>query len=187
MKSFLRQWIGHRRLRAFGAPVFVHWSVFALAGALVLISLDSAIHAVTAITAYLSVIVIHELGHAWMARRRRYQVVSIQVAMFHGRCTHEAADYEWDDVAIAWGGVLAQLAVAIPAFVLTAALARVDLGPFALALAILSRVNLTVALLNLIPAPGLDGGKAWRVIPLARDWWSSRRTTKRVLKKWTRR
>ena len=106
-----RHWFGHRRLRAFGAPVYIHWSVFAVSAGLVLISLDSAIHAVTAILAYLSIIGIHELGHAWMARRRHYQVFAIRISMGHGRCEHEAAEYEWDDVAIAWGGVLAQFAV----------------------------------------------------------------------------
>jgi Zn-dependent protease len=183
----LRHWIGHRRLRAFGAPVQFHWSVFAIAGVLLLISLDSIVHALAAITAYLAIIVIHEFGHAWMARRRHYRVERIQIAMFHGRCTHEAPDYEWDDVAIAWGGVLAQLAVAIPAFILAAVIGRAKLGPFDLAVAMLSRVNLVVALMNLVPSSSTDGAKAWRVIPLAREWWQARRTTRRVLKKWTRR
>jgi len=182
-----REWMGHRRLRAFRAPIFVHWSVLAATGVLVTLSFDTVVHAITAVVCYLSIIVIHELGHAWMARRRHYPVFSIHIAMFHGRCTYEAAEYEWDDVAIAWGGVLAQLAVAIPMFVLAAALGRASLGPFGLAISMLSSVNLIVALINLIPAPGFDGAKAWRVIPLARDWWTSRRTTKRVLRKWTRR
>jgi len=182
-----RSWIGHRRLRAFRAPIYMHWSVFVVAGVLLMASLDSAAHAVIAIASYLSIIVIHEFGHAWMARRRGYEVVSIRIAMFHGRCEHEAAQYEWDDVAIVWGGVLAQLAVAIPMFVLSAVTTSQMLGPFELAVAMLSRVNLLVALFNLIPAPGFDGEKAWRVIPLARDWWRSRQTTKRALRKWTRR
>lgn len=182
-----RQWYGHRRLRAFGAPIYFHWSVFAVTLALVLVSLDSVIYAVSAIASYLAIIVIHEFGHAWVARRRRYEVFAIRIAMLHGRCEYEAAEYEWDDVAIAWGGVLAQLAIAIPMLVVAIALGRANLGPFNNVVAMLGRANLVIAFINLIPSPGFDGEKAWRVIPLAKDWWISRRTTKRALRKWTRR
>jgi Zn-dependent protease len=182
-----REWYRYRRLRAFGAPIYIHWSVFAIALGLVLISLDSVVHAVTVITCYLAIIMIHELGHAWFARRRHYEVIAIRIATFHGRCEHEAAEYEWDDIAIAWGGVLAQLAIAIPMLIVAAVFGRPNLGLFSHAVSMLGRTNLLIALFNLIPAAGFDGAKAWRVLPLARDWWISRRTTKRVLRKWTRR
>jgi len=181
------EWIGHRRLRAFGARIYFHWSVFAVAGILLIASLDDPVHAILAIVSYVAIIVIHECGHAWVARRRRYAVDELRIAMFHGRCIHESADYELDDVAIAWGGVLAQFAVAIPMLVIAALTPPEMLGPAAPAVMILGRVNVFLALINLIPANGLDGQKAWRVIPLARDWWRSRRKTRQMMRKWTRR
>jgi Zn-dependent protease len=183
----LRHWMSHRRVRAFGAPIYFHWSVFVIGFVLVLLSLDSVLHAVIAIASYLLIILVHEFGHAWMARRRRYRVHAIRVAMFHGRCEHEAAEYEADDVAIAWGGVLAQFAIAMPMLVVAAVTPPRMLGVFGYAVSMLGRTNLFIAFFNLIPAPGLDGEKAWRVIPLARDWWRARQSTKRMLRKWTKR
>lgn len=182
-----RKWYGHRRLRAFRAPVYVHWSVFAVAGVVALLSGDSPVHAAFAVVSYVAIIAIHESGHAWMARRRHYEVMSIRIAFFHGRCEIAAPDYEWDDVAIAWGGVLAQLAVAIPVLLLAKvvpSLVQTVVGPV---IVILGGWNVLIAILNLMPAPGQDGQKAWRVFPLALDWWRSRRTARRVLRKWTRR
>jgi len=182
-----RKWTTHRRLRAFHAPIYFHWSVFALSVVVALVSASSAFHAVLALISYVGIVVIHEFGHAWIARRRHLEVISIRIAFFHGRCEHEAPDYEWDDVAIAWGGVLAQLAVAIPVLIVASLLpkpAQALMGP---AIAILGGVNLFVVIVNLIPVAGHDGEKAWRIVPLAWDWWRSRRTARRVLRKWTRR
>jgi Zn-dependent protease len=183
----IRDWYGHRRLRAFGAPIYIHWSVFAVTLVLVLLSLDSIVYAVSAIAAYFAIIMIHEFGHAWVARRRRYKVIAIRIATFHGRCEYESAEYEGDDIAIAWGGVLAQLAVAIPMLVVAGVVGRANLGPFNHVVAMLGRANLIIAFINLIPAAGFDGEKAWRVLPLLKDWWIARRKTKRMLRKWTRR
>jgi len=182
-----RKWIGHRRLRAFRVPVYIHWSVFVAVALMALLSWDSPIHAAVTITSFFAIMVIHELGHAWIARRRHYQVYAIRLAMLRGRCEHEAPEYEWDDVAIAWGGVLAQFVVAVPMFVLAAVTTPQMLGAGEIAVQMLSTVSIGIALFNLIPAPGFDGEKTWRVFPLARDWWRSRRATKRMLSKWTRR
>ncbi len=154
---------------------------------LALRSIGDPVHAVVAILSYFAIIVIHESGHAWVARRRHYQVNCIRIAAYHGRCEVEAPDYEWDDVAIAWGGVLAQLAVAIPMIVIQLAVPRRLPEAASVATAMLGQLSVLIALMNLLPVRGLDGEKAWRVIPLVRDWWQSRRTTKRLLRKWTRR
>jgi Zn-dependent protease len=175
-------------MRLFQAPVYLHWSVFAAAGVVALLSSGDPVYGAVAITSYLSVILVHECGHAWMARRRQCEVMSIRIGLFHGRCEHEANEYdEWDDVAIAWGGVLAQLAIAIPMLVVARFTTPQMLGPFGVAVSILAGANLLIALFNLLPFPGFDGAQAWRVIPLARDTWRSRRAARRALRKWTRR
>lgn len=182
-----RRWFWLRRARLLGAPVYVHWSVLAVAALLVVISFKSPIHAVVALASYLGVIVIHELGHAWMARRLGYRVNAIHVAFLHGSCEYDAAYSEWDDVRIAWGGVLAQLAIAVPILIVATALGDRDLGYAGPAVAFLGYVNLLIALVNLAPAPGLDGHKAWRVLPLFAQWWRARTATKQTVVKLKRR
>ena len=182
-----RRWTGHRRLRVMCVPVYVHWSAFAAAGVMTVLSLADPVRAVIGIACYFTIVLLHECGHAWVARRRHCHVHCIRIGALHGRCEHDAPDYEWDDVAIAWGGVLAQLAIAVPMLVLAKVATQEMLGPFGIAVTVLGGANLVIALFNLMPAPGLDGAKAWRIIPLARDWWVSRRATRRALRKWTRR
>src|SRR6476620_10886514 len=63
-----RKWLGHRRLRAFRAPIYIHWSVFAIAGVLAIGSRGDPVYAVIAILSYFAIILIHECGHAWVAR-----------------------------------------------------------------------------------------------------------------------
>lgn len=183
----MSQWILLRRIRVLGARVYLHWSVLAVAGLLALMSFSSPIHAAVAIVSYLSVVLLHEVGHAWMARRLGYDVDSIRVAFLHGRCEYEAPYSETDEVLIAWGGVLAQLAVAAPILIVAALFGQNDFGYAAPAVVFLGYVNLLIALVNLAPAPELDGHIAWRAIPLFGQWLRARRDTKRTVNDLTRR
>ena len=176
-----RKWLPLRRMRILGARVHVHWSVFAVVLLLALVSLRSPIYAAISIASYLAVIVIHETGHAWVARRLGYHVSAIRIGFFHGRCEHEAPYRESDDVMIAWGGVLAQLAVAVPILIVAKLSGEPDFGYAGPLVAILGQINLMIALVNLAPAPRLDGHIAWRVVPLLRQWQRARMTTKRSL------
>ena len=67
---------------------------------------------------------------------------------------------------IAWGGVAAQLAVAVPILIVATVFDQQDFGYAAPAIAFLGYVNALIALVNLAPAPGLDGHIAWRAVPL---------------------
>jgi Zn-dependent protease len=184
-----RKWIGQKRLRSFGAPIYIHWSVFAVVLVLAAISIESPIYAAVTMVSYLGIIAIHEIGHACVAQKRGYDVISIRIAFLHGRCEYEAPDYEWDEVAIAWGGVLAQLLVAAPILVIATLLDRVNLGYLGPIVVVLGYLNLVIALVNLVPAPGLDGATAWRIIPLLweKRTFRRRRATERAGRKWKRR
>jgi Zn-dependent protease len=169
------KWLRLRRIRILGAVVYVHWSVLVVVGLLGLMSLANLLYGVVAIASYLSVIVIHEAGHAWMARRLGCRAEVIHIAFLHGSCEYEQAYSERDDILIAWAGVVAQLAVALPVLLVAMLLEEYDLGFAAPAVAFLGYWNVITALFNLAPAPGLDGHKAWRGVPLLLRWWAARK------------
>jgi stage IV sporulation protein FB len=111
---------------------------------------------------------IHELGHAFLVRRLRHQVVSIDVHALGGVCRWSGDPTAIDVARIAWGGVLAQ---AIAYAVARAALALA--GPpetiFAAQLvAAFTTTNLWLIAINLIPVPPLDGAEAWKLIGMRR-------------------
>jgi len=105
-------------------------------------------------------VLLHELGHAWRARREGIEIDAITlwlfggVTQFKGRFTTAAAEFR-----IAIAGPLVSLALGA-AFVL---LARADL-PSAVdgVAAWVGYVNLSLAVFNLIPALPLDGGRVFR-------------------------
>ena len=81
----LKAWTRLGRARILGVKLYFHWSVVAGAALFAVLSFRSPIWAVVAIACYLGVILIHECGHAWVARRLGYEVEAIRVALFHGR------------------------------------------------------------------------------------------------------
>lgn len=169
--------VGRGRIR--GVRVYVHWSVLVVVGLLALVSFSAPIYAAVSIASYLSIIVIHEVGHAWVARRMGCHVGAIRIGFLHGVCEYDAPYREVDDVWIAWGGVAAQLAVAIPILIIATVFDQQDFGYAAPAIAFLGYANVLIALVNLAPAPGLDGHVAWRAVPLLRQWLHRRRRPSR--------
>ena len=113
------------------------------------------------------IILVHELGHAFMARGRGYRVEGVQVQFAGGYCEHEACDYERDDVLIAWGGVIGQavlLAIFIPLYFLL----YKSVVAYSLLLQTIFLVfiyhNIFTVVYNLLPFPGFDGRIAWQFV-----------------------
>jgi membrane-associated protease RseP (regulator of RpoE activity) len=174
-----RTWWRISNISVYGAPVYVHWSVLAAVAIVGLLSFSSPLYAAVAIVCYLSVIGIHELGHVYAARRLGYDVVAVRVAFLHGVCECEAPRTRWDEVLVAWGGVVAQLLVAVPVLLIAATLGTRDLFYFGPVVAFLGYVNLLIALVNLALARNLDGSVAWQVVPLLLKRFRARRGTAR--------
>lgn len=120
-------------------------------------------------------VLIHELGHAFLVKRRGLQNREIRVHGLGGVSIHERGSV-YDQAIIAWGGVLAQLLVLyLPTKLLTTFVA---LPPNAFVLELLSAflyTNLILAAFNLLPIAPFDGAMAWK---LPRLWWARRKGSK---------
>jgi Zn-dependent protease len=153
--------------RVRGVPITIHWS--ALLGALYFggSSIGGA-------AAWLLVVLVHEGGHAVLARRFGRGVHGINVHAFGGECRWTPGPHRWAREIVAWGGVLGQLALCLAvlalaeAFPLTRILGRAPVS-------VLTKYNLYIAALNLLPIPGLDGSRAWRLFGALR--WSNLRAS----------
>ena len=153
--------------RSRGVPVRIHWT--APLGALIFSSFQFR---PGIWLGFLALVIVHEMGHAFLVRQRRLRSLEIMVHGFGGYCRHEVGSV-YDGAIIAWGGVLAQLLVlGLP----TAALVYLGLWPesvFGRDIAYtFMRINLIMAAFNLLPVGGLDGQKAWK---FPKMWWRRRK------------
>ena len=175
MKSYIQV----KFLKIFGAPVQVHWSALAAMGLLFVVSIKSPLYAVITICSYFGTILLHEAGHAYFVRRMGYRIRNIQLGLLHGTCTFDAPYDLREECIIAWGGVAAQLIVAIPLIVLslTTPLDRLPLtGPIVL---FLGYISVIIALFNLTPMMNLDGVKAWQLIPIQLKYMQNKASAKK--------
>jgi len=152
------------RFRFVDAPLFLHWSAIAIGLLLLLISLRQPIVGLILMMSYFGILLIHEIGHALVARKLNAKVYSIRIGFLHGLCEYEEPYTEWDNLLIAWGGVLAQLSVAIPLIALSFVVSA-DYYFVRLPILVLGYINLAIALFNLLPIKGFDGEIAWKIIP----------------------
>jgi Zn-dependent protease len=150
-------------LRVMGARLHVHWSALALAAGLLAAWIRQPAYALEAVGGYFGALLLHEIGHAAMARRLGCRATDIRLSFLHGACETEAPESLRDAALIAWGGALAQLAVALPLIALTRVPAVAASPAAAIAIAALGYFSALVALVNLAPAASLDGAKAWRL------------------------
>ncbi|QCW50714.1 site-2 protease family protein [Nocardioides dongxiaopingii] len=110
---------------------------------------------------------VHECAHAAVARRYGHRVSSVALSVTGGRTSVEGeARTPGEEFTTAVVGPLASLALGLAAL---GGRLVVDDGVLALALEALVVANLVLGLLDLVPAPPLDGGRmvkalAWRIV-----------------------
>ena len=163
-------------IKIFGAPVYVHASVYILSGCIALSAIKSPAMGLLALLSYLGVIFVHEVGHAFVANRVGLSVTRIDIAWFHGCCHYVTSRYEWHEVIVSWGGVIAQLGVAALVLTLGALGVAEHWQYFGPILVFLGYINLMIAGFNSLPSSGLDGATMWRIVPL---WFDIRKTPKK--------
>jgi Zn-dependent protease len=119
-------------------------------------------------------ILAHETGHAFLARRLGLRVERINLHAFGGSCEWSGETTSWQRSVVAWGGVAAQAILLGATLVLVAVLGppRSELtGELVL---VFTTTNLWIIGLNLLPFPPLDGADAWKVVAVLRSRWKSR-------------
>jgi len=154
-----------------GVEVRLHWSLLAVFVLIVWSLADGVLPsqnpglsdgtylgaAIVAALLFLASILLHELGHSWVARREGIEVDSITLWLFGGvaefkdRFASAGAEFR-----VALCGPLVSIALGV----LFVSIALADL-PSAVdgAAAWLGYINLTLLVFNLIPAQPLDGGR----------------------------
>jgi Zn-dependent protease len=151
-----RGWWTIGRLR--GAPIRLHWSLplgalwwsqFTFAPALWL--------------AFATLILVHELGHALVVLRYGLGLSEVAVHGAGGYCRHGSGS-RFEEAVVAWGGVLAQLALFLGVQVAVLVLGRPHTAHAAQVYYVFTTANLWLAFINLIPVEPLDGAKAWPLL-----------------------
>ncbi|MGH7785502.1 MAG: hypothetical protein ACRERC_01475 [Candidatus Binatia bacterium] len=158
-----------------GVPLRIHWS--APLGMLLLCGFRPV-----SWLGFLIIILVHELGHAWLIRRCGADPYAITLTGTGGECTWDDEYVTRDEAAlVAWGGVLGQALLFVVALGLWTMFAPpVNSAAFEL-LSVLTGMNVVIMLLNLIPLPPLDGAEAWP--PVVRRL---RRTVRIAQREWRR-
>ena len=155
-----------------GIPISLHWTVFIGIAWFYYLTRNLADTAI-AFFGFSFLMLIHELGHAAVARWRRVEVLKIELLFIHGICAHEEPYDEIDDVLIAWGGVAAQFVVLVIALVADILLATISPAARYMAsplLGVFIGTNVYIIVFNLLPLAPLDGAKAWRILPILKEW-----------------
>jgi Zn-dependent protease len=166
---------------AFGIGLYVHWS-FLVVPALVIFSTSSSGLETLLLVAGLAValfgcVLLHELGHALMARRFGIGTRDITLFPIGGVARLERmSEHPGEEIAIAVAGPLVNVVIAAGLWI-GMALAGLGNLPFMsidellrygsvahVALAFLFQINFSLVMFNLIPAFPMDGGRVFRAI-----------------------
>jgi Zn-dependent protease len=161
--------------KAFGIGIFVHWSFFLLPAWVLLSNFGLggwplAFFALVVVLAVFGCVVLHELGHAMMARRFGIPTRDITLYPIGGVARLERmSEKPWEEFWIAVAGPAVNVVIAgLLAFFLIVSgdLSRVvalpDLGLVFLNL--LMWINVGLVIFNLVPAFPMDGGRVLRAL-----------------------
>ncbi len=146
-----------------GIPVSAHWSLV-LAVGLMGWRAGSLVVGVVVVVLLFSSVLLHELGHALVARRFGLPIAGIDLNVFGGTARMAAAPRSpGEEVAIAIAGPLVSLALALVGFA-----GLVAAPTWAPVLSFVAWANLGLFLFNLLPALPMDGGRVLRAILASR-------------------
>lgn len=166
--------------RLFGIDVRVSMTLAVMAGLVVLIGADAASTAAPDLAGplqwllgvgvsalFVVSVLVHELAHALVGRRRGVATTSVTLGLVGGLAPPSIeATRPGDELAIAVAGPLVSLAIGavlLPAS-LGLSVAAPAIGPLAGALFVVGALNVMVGLASLLPGLPLDGGRVVRAL-----------------------
>ncbi len=153
-------------------PVSMHWTVL-IALVWLLLFFGDLLATLVAAVAFFALLLIHEFGHVAVLRWKKIPVEGITLYGIHGETAHGYARSRGDEIAVAWGGIGAQMLVLVIALLLWPLIVQSG-SYFAVGVAspiyvVFTRLNIFVMVLALLPIGPFDGRKAWQVIPWLRQ------------------
>ncbi len=138
-------------------PIGVHWTL-----ALGLAVLSRLTFDLWFCVGYLTILLVHELGHALLVKAFHLQTEGILLHGLGGECLFSGRVTQRKRSIIAWGGVVAQ--AALLAMALLTGMVVAPEGGWSRLHATLTVTNALLIGLNLLPLPGFDGFHAWRLV-----------------------
>ncbi|HEY4102931.1 MAG TPA: hypothetical protein VGM44_03535 [Polyangiaceae bacterium] len=146
-----------------GAPIRLHFSI--LLG-LVVFSRFSWLPGF--FVAFPCLVLLHELGHAILVKRFGHDLTQVELTGLGGACHWSGNASPFEEAAIAWGGVLAQLLL-YAGTRLWLRLAPPETWFGAQVAFTFTDTNLWLVAINLMPIPPLDGARAWQIFSAWND------------------
>jgi len=148
-----------------GVDLYIHWTIFLIVGLLLVGSNREPLTTLAAVVGYLGLLILHEWGHVMAARLQGYEAFSIALYPIFGLASLEIPEPRFDRALISWGGVAAQIAVAIPVVLYVSLWGYTSVEALNAVLVIFGNYSLCAAAFNLLPIRPLDGSVAWGIIP----------------------
>ncbi|HEX4333250.1 MAG TPA: hypothetical protein VH040_13995 [Usitatibacter sp.] len=164
-------------------PVAMHWTVL-LAFAWMYLVFWSVPATLVGAVALFFVMVVHELGHVAVLRRRKVSIDNITFFGIHGTTSHGYAA-PGVEIAVAWAGVAAQAVLLMATLALGAFVdfSSVPLLGWAWGVTYLvwTRLNVFVMVIALLPLGPFDGRVAWSVFAYMKGAMRRRKRRKQEL------
>ncbi|ACY17796.1 site-2 protease family protein [Haliangium ochraceum] len=147
----------------FGFPIEVNLSFLILLG--VVFFLWGGLSGLLVTLIAFASVVLHELGHALVARRLSVPVVGIELHFFGGAAKMVGQPKRAnDEVLIAAAGPAVSFALGAAGWVLASITGALGIGALHTLFQAIAWINLIVALFNLVPALPMDGGRILRAL-----------------------
>jgi hypothetical protein len=118
-------------------------------------------------------VLIHELGHAWMANRKGYNVYGVNIDMLSGAASIDANMHERDSIPITAAGPISTLILCLLGYFLEP---YCPVEPIHAFVQYMYNVNLFLFIFNILPIYPMDGGQIVRSYAnLSKDRYKNRR------------
>jgi hypothetical protein len=149
----------------YGVPVFIHWTFFVGGLGIAFVFGQGQLNSIfPLIIAYVLLILIHELGHAYGAKIAGSEVYRIEVKGSGGWCYAEDNFYFMEKLVFYAGGLIAQVILFFLTIIFLFIFGQPSSNFLSLMLFVFTFINGIVFFINLFPYGENDGKKIYDLI-----------------------